>query len=387
MSEHKIHGTAHLSPLAQAQRSQRIHAQARSAKSNLKAVATKYALKAMAAKGFAKLGMAGKKFQTLERQKAAQKAGSNKGEEGESIKKVVDQKMGDSADFFNRSRNPELNAQTLLFLRGMLKEGDTFEDILQKVLDLYPDYTLADDALDFLLETTKGALHQSVLQAKDELNARYRREIVAGRNIATEAREFSEKGLGSPTALRDMYRDITGNPREVHTLFDELTKLFDYEKMKEASKFLFHSLGADMKAKGPSISRGELSRLLEDTRALQAILGVYFFFKERMKLIYAQFAHHELSYPESLTFEILAQKFMDLLKERYLSSDSVKHLARQLGLSEDEVQQMIIFTQMRDAIRQVSPRLYRNNQHKEDTLAAIIDTLEELETSMDEEEE
>lgn len=299
---------------------------------------------------------------------------------------TITKQMEDTAKNFGQ-RNDELNPQTLMILRGRIKEGDTKDDILQKVLDTYSDFTLADEALEYLLQTTHGELRNQVQQARDELNARYGREIIAGKNIAIQAKEFSQTGLGSPTALRDMYRDITGNPREVHTLFEELSRLFDYEKLKTASNFLFHSLGADLKAKGPSISRAELSRLMEDTRTLQAILGVYFFFKERMRLIHKQFANNELAYPDRLTFEVLAQKFMQLIKERYVSAEMIRQLAKQLGISEEELAQIILFTQMRDAIRLVSPRIYRNQKHKEEVLSALIEALENLEEELEEEEE
>ncbi|PIS01198.1 MAG: YopN family type III secretion system gatekeeper subunit [Chlamydiae bacterium CG10_big_fil_rev_8_21_14_0_10_35_9] len=329
-----------------------------------------------------------KPFKSLNERKVASKEKDAQIEKArrEGLMLTINKQMQDTANYFNQ-RNDELNARTLMILRGLIKDSDTKEDILEKVLDLYPDFTLADEALEYLLQTTHGELRNQVQLAKDELNARYGREIVAGKNIALQAKEFSEAGLGSPTALRDMYRDITGNPREVHTLFDELSRLFDYEKLKTASNFLFHSLGADLKAKGPSISRAELARLMEDTRTLQAILGVYFFFKERMKLIHKQFANNELAFPDRLTFEVLAQKFMQLIKERYISADRVKQLAKQLGVTEEELAQIILFTQMRDAIRLVSPRIYRNQKHKEEALAAIIEALEDLEEELEEEEE
>lgn len=321
-----------------------------------------------------------KAFRTLQqrradnREKESQIAKARK----DGYKIEIHAKMEEKAYDFNR-KNDELLARTLMILRGLIKDSDTKEDILEKVLEIYPDYSLADEAMDYLLETSHGELRNIIQQAKDELNARYGREIIAGKNIAAQAREFSEQGLGSASALRDIYRDVTGNPRDVHTLFEEFARLFDYEKMKTASNFLFHSLGADLKAKGPSISRAELARLMEDTRSLQAILGVYLFFKERMKLIYKQFTNHDLDYPERLTFEVLAQKFMQLIKERYVSADRVKQLAKQLGLTDEAIGQIIVFMQMRDAVRQISPRIYRNQKHKEEVLYAIVEALEELE--------
>jgi type III secretion protein W len=347
---------------------------------------SKHAIASKAAKIPAGAKNAWKSLEHLKSQRSEQKRTSQLEKEQKEMRNTVTGRMQSSADSFNQ-RNSELGKYNLLALLGSLKDTDTYEDILQKVLDMYPDYTLADEALDFLLETTHGALRNTIMQAKDELNARYHREIIAGRNIATQAREFSEEGLGSPTALRDIYRDITGNPRQVHELFDEFAKMFDYDKMKIASRFLFHSLGADLKAKGPSISRAELSRLIEDTRSLQAILGVYLFFRERMKLIYAQYTNLELEYPESITFEVLADKFMQLIKERYISSDQIRQIAKQLGISDEVLAQIIIFTQMRDAVRGVSPRLYRDIRHKEEALEALIDALEKLEDAADKEED
>ena len=143
--------------------------------------------------------------------------------------------------------------------------------MLRKVLEIYSDYTLADEALDYLLETTEGPLAESVRAAKEELNTLYGREVRAGKNIAALTTEFATKGLGSPTALRDLYRDVTGNPRDANTLFQQLASTFTFERMQVVIGFLLHSLGADLKAKGPSIPRAELHRLISEGRSLQAI--------------------------------------------------------------------------------------------------------------------
>ncbi len=287
-------------------------------------------------------------------------------------------KVEDAAARF-QNRNFELNSRTLMILKSRLSQNDTPESILTKVLEVYSDYALADEALEFLFETTGGALKENVRAAREALNNAYAREIRAGRNIGIQAREFSEKGLGTPTGLRDMYRDITGNPRDPHKLFDELFSEYSYEKMKTVIDFLLHSLGSDLKSKGPSISRPELQLLVEDTRTLQAILGVYRYFQSRMSLIQNQFSNNKLTIPQRMSFELLAKEFMKLLKEKYLSPDKIMQMARTFGLSEEIIAQIIVFTQMRDAIRQVAPKLYRNNMHRQEALMAIIEALEELE--------
>lgn len=296
------------------------------------------------------------------------------------------EKAEETASRFQRE-NPELQAKTLLILRGRITIEDSVDTILEKVLEFYKDPFLADEALRFLLQTTEGELHEKVLQAQKQFHANFEREIKAGRNIALQSREFSKEGLGTPGSLRDMYRDITVNRRDAHTLFDELSSQFKYEKMKTVIDFFLHSLGADLKSKGPSISRGQLSRLIEDTRTLQAILGVYDFFKGRMQLIHSLFEKSGLYPPIFVTFENLSKEFMQLLKERYISPERILHISSILGISEELAAKIIIYSQFRDAIRQIAPKLYRNSKHQKEVYETIIELLEELEEEEEEEEE
>lgn len=304
----------------------------------------------------------------------------------EELKVLEVEKVDEVAARFQRN-NYELNARTLLILRSRLLATDTPEEVLEKVLALYPDPALADEALDFLIETASPDLLPIVRLAKERFNANRGREIRAGRNMGAFAREFSKEGLGSPTSLRDLYRDITGSPREPIKLFDELADKFPYEKLKPMIFFLLHSLGSDLKSKGPSISRVELKRLIDETRSLQGILGVFRFFQSRMRLIQKQFASSHLSLPLRLSFETLAKLFIKILAERYINADRVLQTARFLGISEELAAQIIIYTQMRDAIKQVAPRYYRNPQHREELFRAFLDALEKLEEELEEEEE
>lgn len=303
-----------------------------------------------------------------------------KGEKSERLE--IMKRIGRRADDFQR-RNPELKAKILMLLRQNLKPGDKAEEILKKVMDFYPDVSLADEAMEFLLETTEGELHQEVQETKDQLNDNYGREIAAGKNISDLARQT--EGLGTPTTLRDLYRDITGTPREATTLFDELSKRYPFKELKKVFRFLFHSLGQDMKSKGPSIPRGQLHRLMQETRTLQAILGVYRFFAGRMRLVTRMFSKEGLRTPQRLNFELMSKHFMALCSERYPSADKVMKQSRGLGVDKWIIAQIIIFSQMRDAIRQVSrEQIFRSLQHRDELYNSIIEALEELEDEWEE---
>jgi len=286
-----------------------------------------------------------------------------------------------------QKKNKELEAKTLISLRSQLKAGDTKEDILRKVLESYPDPALADEALDFLLRTTEGELAEQVRLAKQDLAERYAREIKSGRNIQAQTAAFSKEGVGGPQTLRDLYRDVTGNPREVNTLFEELSGKYTFDQMKPIVDFLLHSLGSDLKAQGPSIARAELYRLLTEVRSLQAILGVYRFFRLRMYLLQSNFIRRGARLPGGLNFESLARAFMKFLQERYPSADKALLMAALFELEDDYEGAIPVYMQLRDAVRNVAPKLFRSEQHRQDILKSFIESLNELEDRAEEDEE
>lgn len=294
------------------------------------------------------------------------------------------ERIKDSADQFQR-RNPELKAAILQMLRENIKPDDSVEDILRKVREFYPDVSLADEALEFLLETTDGELARKVQEARDNFNQEFGRDIVAGRNIGQQARLAAEKGLGTPTTLRDMYRDITANPRDSATLFEELSNRYAFKELKKVVDFLLHSLGADMKSKGPSIPRALLHRLLEETRSLQAILGVYRFFKMRERLVESLFEKEGMETPSQINFESMSKQFMALAAERYPTASKVLQLAAKLGIEKWLIAKIIVLSQIRDAVREVSVnQIYKSIQHRDELYMAIIEALEDLEDELEE---
>lgn len=283
-------------------------------------------------------------------------------------------------------KNSELKAKTLILLRQQVTEKMSREEILKKVEDFYQDAALADEALEFLEETCDGELLNTCKEARSELQEKNGREIAAGRNIGDLARQTD--GLGPPTSLRALYKDITGNPREANALFEELSDMYSYKDLQKVIKFLFHSLGTDMKAKGPSIPRGQLHRLLTETRTLQAILGVYRYFKGRMALMEKLFAKSGMKMPQKLSFELMSKQFMKLVAERYPSSDKILKQMEKYGVEKFLMGKIIVLSQLRDAIREVAMnQIYKSLQHRDELYNALIEALEDLEDEWEDFEE
>jgi len=89
--------------------------------------------------------------------------------------------------------------------------------------------------------------------------------------------------------------------------------------------------------------------------------------------------------PFNLTAEKITHQFLLFISQRYPSSDRLQRIAEDLGIKESIEAQIIVFSQFRDAIRQTSPRLYQSIEHRNEVLMGILDMLEQLETTLDEE--
>lgn len=306
-------------------------------------------------------------------------------QKAEEMRKVVPERdVKDEASKYER-RNNELKAPILMLLLEKAKACRDKDELLKVLLEFYPDPLVADDALDFLLATTLGDLKAMVQEAKEELARTRGREIQAGRNINEEVQKYVKLGLGAPSKLRDLYRDITGNPREPIALFLELGDRFNYKEMRKVLAYLFHALGSDLKSTGPSIQPGLLHTLMTEVRNLQAGLGILHFFRNRMHLVSFLFERNSIPLPDMLTFETMARQFVLLLQERYPSAERVLQLAIKLGIAEQILAKIIVFSQMRDAIREIALyHFYRSVQHRDELYKAILDALEQLEEELDE---
>ncbi|MCP5509072.1 MAG: hypothetical protein H7A39_01490 [Chlamydiales bacterium] len=288
---------------------------------------------------------------------------------------------------FYQKRNAEMEAKQLLGLHSEVQQATTTEETLDKIIKRFSDPSLADEAIDYLLESLHPSsdAYKRIRRAKDLIRSLRGREIIAGRNMGGVSRSHGD--LASPSELRDLYRDITGNPREAQELFEELIQKYTYEKMKEAIEFILKALRADLTAKGSSISHGELHTLVSEAKNMQAILGVYNFFKSRGRIIRQQYEQNALPLNNHLHFETLSKLLVTLLKERYPSVDKILRLAGSLGITDDIMAQIIIFTQYRDAMRGIAPRLFKSEKHRQDMLMTTIEALAELEDALEEEDD
>ena len=96
-----------------------------------------------------------------------------------------------------------------------------------------------------------------------------------------------------------------------------------------------------------------------------------------------------------LNFEILAKAFMELVQERYPSTDRILRLASGLvskletdSKLKEVLAKIIILSSFRDAVRKVDPmKIFETIQHRDEIYEAILNALEDLEADLEELEE
>jgi len=281
---------------------------------------------------------------------------------------------------YYENKNPEVKSKNLQGLKDQISKFDTPEDILQKIMENFPDPVMADAAFDYLLQVMPDELKAKIYNARENFKNRFGRALKAGKNIFEESLKFSEEGLGAPSELRQMYAELTGDPKTPIYLFDELLKKFDYEKMKKAIDFWMHALGADLNSKGSSIQRGELYKLIEETRTLQAILGVYNYFASKQRELVLNLARRNAEATPEMNYQNLAKLFVRILQDKFPSPDKILNLKRDLKIEPFLHSQEAVLSVMCSGIKGTSPRLYKNEKHKIEILNCFLLALEAIDS-------
>ncbi len=318
----------------------------------------------------------------LRKTKEKDKADTEQLEVAEAIEGVGS--MEEAAARFQK-RNPELNERVLVLLWQRVQGAETEDEVLDIVQEFFPDPSLADEALEFLIATEPEQARRAMIErARAKLHKRYEKEIRAGKNISTIARAFAGQGLRTPTSLRALYRHLLDHPQDPTELFEYLASQFTYDELKEVIKFLVHSLNADLKALRPSLEPSELRLYMTQCRVLSAILGVYFFFIKNQKSLINQFSRYGLRYPKEVTFEALSRMFCRLVDDRYPNAMKILSLGPQLHAWDSIPAQLLYFYLFNRAMGEVAPRLFRTEQAKEMLRKALIEATEKLEEQISE---
>lgn len=91
-----------------------------------------------------------------------------------------------------------------------------------------------------------------------------------------------------------------------------------------------------------------------------------------------------------VNYEVVSKLFFDLAEERYLSTEKIKQLASQIAdtVTRDPYESLHLkiglLLIVRNMVKEVSPsKLYRSIQHRDELYTAVIQTLDELEDTLE----
>jgi type III secretion protein W len=271
-----------------------------------------------------------------------------------------------------------------------------------------PDVAQVDKAFEFILEVlknksnnaqneeTKGPfqkLFNQISLAKSQHFEANKQNIETAQKIIDVADILIQQGeRGAPETIAHV-RDIVNNPQDLSTKFNFYkSKGYTFKEIKHEIDSVLSYVGA--KFKTTDILPGEMSRLMDETKTLQAMLQIFRHFKRSMPLAYGLFERRSLDFPSGVNFETLSTTFMKMVDERYPSAEKISQFANFLtdsGLTSEHIKTImliILLSLIRDAIREVSPhKVYRSLQHRDDLYLAIIEALEDLEDALEDYEE
>lgn len=260
------------------------------------------------AKDEGKLAIAGTLRQLFKKKEKKEKTSAREAVQKSTEKKerlIEEAKSVDDAAEKMAKKHPDFESDVFEQLCNSLIAKDSSAAIKNKALKAYKnDPTLAEDALAYLEQVSDDNLKAKVKEARILLKEAQPREIKAGRNIQGPVTNFGKdhkEVKQSPNALRTLYRAVTGKPWTPNELYAQLFKNFPFEHLVFIFGFLFDALGAELRLTADaSIPKPQLRKRVKDIKNVQAIFGVYRFFKGSLRSIKASFKKYHILLPKAV---------------------------------------------------------------------------------------
>ncbi len=334
-------------------------------------------------------------------------------EEADGLADSFSRREGNRQYYLNRNNLSQL----LQNLGTKIRADSSNEEIIATILEILslageppPDVSQVDKAFEFLLEVLQSKLQSAkspesqkqfqqlvnqILNAKSVHYEKNQKNIDLTYKVIDIADLLVQEGSRAAPETIAHVRDIVNNPQDLSTKLSYYkSKGFSFKEMKIEIDTILSYVG--VKFKHTDLLPGEMSRLMDETKTLQAILQIFRYFKRGMPLAYRLFEQKSIDLPPHLNFESMSNIFMKMVDERYPSSEKVFKLASSLSdkdsaLTSEHIKiimLIILLNLIRDAIREVSPhKVYRSLQHRDDLYLAIIEALEDLEDALEDIEE
>lgn len=177
--------------------------------------------------------------------------------------------------YLQKLQEPQALEKFLSLLAQLRKQG---EDPGKAAAKLFKDPALQLGALRYMRDQLaqdgeRNGLYKKVLGALAELEHIHGPALKAAVNMGTDAAVHSD--LAAPGELRSFYREAVHNYRDFHQVWQDIEARFPQTDFLKAVAFLLAAAGSDLAASGPSMSRFQLKRVVDDLTQLQVLAGVH----------------------------------------------------------------------------------------------------------------
>jgi type III secretion protein W len=313
---------------------------------------------------------------------------------GEKAKRLSDRKKGKPGDKNARALEkaqaylkklpdvgrPEKFQQFLEHLKkkGAMSAGQIMDEAKRFFRDVSHQYAGLSYAGE-VLEDEGGdpALIHSLKDAVQGLMEEHGPDVRAGMNIGETAFQYSQKDLGEVQELRDFYRDKVLRYEGIHETYVSILSTYGEGKFQDAIAYLIKALGVDLESKGPSVSKEELSLIMDDLYYVEVLGNVYRDCDALIGKMETQFGTKLKASAQELMTRI-----MDLKTERWLNSDSVMNLVS-LSDIRDVRAQIYFLRDLRTLVWNIPEKAYDDPDNRKNLIKAVQDALDTVTYSED----
>lgn len=245
-------------------------------------------------------------------------------------------------------------------LPGILREARSF---FRDVSHRYGGLSFARE----MLQAEEGfeALRDGIGKALETLEAERGPEIRAGLNVSGVAREYSESGLSGIQRLRDFYRDTVLAYESLDGAYRTVVETYGNTDLPRAVAFLIKAAGVELQSLGPSISKTELKRIVDELYQLEALGNLHTGCGDLMERMRSRFGER----PAGGGRELLGL-LMGLVRDPRPGSDRVAAVVRSLGIAGIEAR-IGFLRELRTLVWEVPPKACGDGGARERLLEGV----------------
>jgi type III secretion protein W len=217
----------------------------------------------------------------------------------------------------------------------------------------------------------------AIREALEDLHDDRGPEIRAGLNSAGAAQAFAEGDTAQADSFRECYRETVLGREALGETFNSVLQRFGADDVSRSIGFLVRAAGDDLAARGPSTAPAELKSIMEDLYQLEVLATVLDGCNDIAAAMQRDFS------VTSVNPGALMQKLVGLTGERWLTSDRVSALPRDMGIFDPEAA-VSFLTRVKGVVRDLPLKVF-NDPESRNKLMSV--TQEALDLAIEEEEE